>query len=197
MFVGDLVDRGPCIVPAARIVMRMVGAGSALCVPGNHDVELLRCLEGKESARSLGTRRSIQQIESLTPAGRRRFVQDLAAFVRSLPPHLVLDDGRLAVAHAGLKTEHVGRDSEEVRRFALHGETTGAVDRYGLPVRVKWAAAYRGRTLVVYGHTPVKEPEWLNRYGPKYTAPENLERLRSRGLTAKRSLALREFALGI
>ena len=34
-------------------------------------------------------------------------------------------------------------------------------------------------------------------YGPEYTAPENLERLRSRGLAAKRSLALREFALGI
>lgn len=34
-------------------------------------------------------------------------------------------------------------------------------------------------------------------YGPEYTAPENLERLRARGLNAKRSLALREFALGI
>ena len=34
-------------------------------------------------------------------------------------------------------------------------------------------------------------------YGPEYAAPENLERLRSRGLAAKRSLALREFALGV
>jgi protein phosphatase len=34
-------------------------------------------------------------------------------------------------------------------------------------------------------------------YGPEYTAPENLERLRSRGLSAKRSLASREFALGV
>jgi protein phosphatase len=34
-------------------------------------------------------------------------------------------------------------------------------------------------------------------YGPEYTAPEHLERLRSRGLSFKRSLALREFALGI
>jgi len=34
-------------------------------------------------------------------------------------------------------------------------------------------------------------------YGPEYTASENLERLRARGLAAKRSLALREFALGI
>ena len=34
-------------------------------------------------------------------------------------------------------------------------------------------------------------------YGPEYTLPENLERLRARGLQTKRSLALREFALGI
>lgn len=34
-------------------------------------------------------------------------------------------------------------------------------------------------------------------YGPEYTEAENLERLRARGLSRKRSLALREFALGI
>jgi protein phosphatase len=34
-------------------------------------------------------------------------------------------------------------------------------------------------------------------YGPDYTSEANLARLRSRGLGAKRSLALREFALGI
>jgi protein phosphatase len=34
-------------------------------------------------------------------------------------------------------------------------------------------------------------------YGPEYTLPENLERLKRRGLGAKRSLALREFALGL
>ena len=34
-------------------------------------------------------------------------------------------------------------------------------------------------------------------YGPEYDAPENLSRLKKRGLTRKQSLALREFALGI
>src|SRR5439155_21849439 len=32
-----------------------------------------------------------------------------------------------------------------------------------LPVRYNWAAEYRGRAIVVCGHTPVPEPEWLNR----------------------------------
>jgi protein phosphatase len=34
-------------------------------------------------------------------------------------------------------------------------------------------------------------------YGPEYTMPENLSRLKNRGLGAKRSLAMREFALGV
>jgi len=34
-------------------------------------------------------------------------------------------------------------------------------------------------------------------YGPEYTAPEQIEQLRGRGLSAKLSLALREFALGV
>nr|WP_263864062.1 hypothetical protein [Candidatus Frankia nodulisporulans] len=34
-------------------------------------------------------------------------------------------------------------------------------------------------------------------YGPDYTEPEHLDRLRSRGLGRKRSLALREYALGL
>jgi protein phosphatase len=34
-------------------------------------------------------------------------------------------------------------------------------------------------------------------YGPEYTIAENMERLKNRGLSRKRSLALREFVLGI
>ncbi|HEY6184973.1 MAG TPA: polynucleotide kinase-phosphatase, partial [Terriglobales bacterium] len=51
----------------------------------------------------------------------------------------------------------------QVREFALYGETTGETDEFGLPVRFDWAAEYRGKAMVVYGHTPVPEPEWLNR----------------------------------
>jgi len=34
-------------------------------------------------------------------------------------------------------------------------------------------------------------------YGPEYDLPENIERLKSRGLSRKQSLAIREFALGV
>ena len=56
----------------------------------------------------------------------------------------------------------------------------------------------KGRRGLVQPAVKCRGREYLRIiYGPEYTAPENLERLRSRGLSAKRSLALREFALGI
>jgi hypothetical protein len=41
VFLGDLVDRGPRILDTVRIVQVMVSQGTALCVPGNHDMKLL------------------------------------------------------------------------------------------------------------------------------------------------------------
>lgn len=55
-----------------------------------------------------------------------------------------------------------GRGSGKVREFALSGESSGEIDEFGLPVRLEWAADYRGKALVVYGHTPVPTASWLN-----------------------------------
>src|SRR5207248_1057047 len=87
----------------------------------------------------------------------------VATFLDGLVSHYVLDDGKLVVAHAGMKETMQGRGSSAVRSFALYGETTEETDEFGLPMRYNWAAEYRGQAMVVYGHTPVPEPEWLNR----------------------------------
>jgi protein phosphatase len=56
----------------------------------------------------------------------------------------------------------------------------------------------QGQKGLVQPAIKVRGQEYLRIiYGMEYTAPEHLERLRSRGLGAKRSLALREFALGV
>ena len=56
----------------------------------------------------------------------------------------------------------------------------------------------RGPKGMVQPAVKVRGREYLRIiYGPEYTEPENLERLRQRGLGRKRSLALREFALGV
>jgi protein phosphatase len=159
IFLGDLVDRGPKIVPVLKLVMRMVAAGTALCVPGNHDDKLMRALKGRKVQIAHGLQQSLDQLASETP----EFRQQVVEFIDSLVSHYVLDDGRLVVAHAGMKAEMQGRAAKAVREFALYGETTGETDEFGLPIRYNWAAEYRGDAVVVYGHTPVPEPEWLNR----------------------------------
>jgi protein phosphatase len=161
-FVGDLVDRGPRILDSYELVNNMVEAGTALCVPGNHDTKLLRKLKGKDVKATHGLEKTLAEIEALPLEIRPTYEKEMAAFIDSLVSHYVLDDGKLVVAHAGMKESLQGRTSGTVRAFALYGETTGETDEFGLPVRYNWAAEYRGKAVVVYGHTPVPEPSWLN-----------------------------------
>jgi protein phosphatase len=66
-------------------------------------------------------------------------------------------------------------------------------------------AVVKPRSFIATGHRGLLQPavkcrgrEYLRIiYGPEYTLPAQLSRLRERGLGAKRSLALREFALGL
>jgi protein phosphatase len=157
-FLGDLVDRGPNIPGVLRLVMSMVKSGIALCVPGNHDIKLMRKLKGRNVQITHGLAESLQQLEN-EPTD---FKEKVVAFLDGLISHYIVDDGKLVLAHAGLKEEMQGRGSGKVRDFALYGETTGETDEYGLPLRYNWAAEYRGKAWVVYGHTPVPEPQWLN-----------------------------------
>lgn len=159
LFVGDLVDRGPDSPGVLYLVMHMVEAGTAICVPGNHDVKLQRKLAGRDVRITHGLAETLEQLEH-EPAEARKII---STFIDKLVSHYVLDDGRLVVAHAGMKQELQGRASARVRDFALYGETTGETDEFGLPVRYDWANDYRGPAMVVYGHTPVPEPEWINR----------------------------------
>jgi protein phosphatase len=159
IFLGDLVDRGPDSPRVLRFVMDMVAQGQALCVPGNHDMKFLKKLQGRDVKIAHGLAETLAQMEQEPPA----LHTEAREFLDGLVSHYVLDDGRLVVAHAGMKETMQGRGSRAVRDFALYGETTGETDEFGLPVRYNWAEEYRGRAMVVYGHTPVPEPEWLNR----------------------------------
>lgn len=158
IFAGDLVDRGPDTPGVLRIAMAALRDGVGYAVQGNHDQKLSRWLNGRDVKIAHGLQESIDQLGREPPEFRdmaKRFLDDLRS-------HYWLDGGRLAVAHAGLKEELIGRGSAAVRDFALYGETTGEIDAFGLPVRLNWAAEYRGKTSVVYGHTPVPEAEWVN-----------------------------------
>ncbi len=160
VFVGDLCDRGPDTPGVYRLVMDAVQRGIAFCVLGNHEDKLLRWMKTPDKVKqNHGLAQSVEQFEKEPPELRTR-VQE---FIAKLPSHLVLDGGRLVVAHAGLTADMHGRVSGKVRAFAIYGDTTGESDEFGLPVRLNWAANYRARANVVYGHTPVLTPAWENR----------------------------------
>jgi protein phosphatase len=175
VFVGDLVDRGPRSPDVLRLAMHMIEAGSAYGVMGNHDRKLMRWLDGRNVQITHGLQQSIDQLASESDGFKKRARE----FLDGLRSHYWLDGGNLAVAHAGLKEEMIGRGSGAVREFALFGETTGEMDEFGLPVRRDWAAEYRGSTSVVYGHVATAEAQWVNNticidtgcvYGGKLTA---------------------------
>ena len=180
-FLGDFCDRGDRNADVLRLVMDMVKTGNAIAVPGNHDVKLLKYLNGKKVSMTHGIDKTIADIENYGDD----FKNEVRDFIDHLVSHYVLDNGNLVMAHAGVKKEYIGRASGRVREFCLYGDTTGESDEYGLPVRLDWTADYRGRATVVYGHTAGKEVKPCNNtwcidtgcvYGGKLTAfryPEN------------------------
>ena len=158
VFVGDLVDRGPGADLVLELVANMVEAHSALSVMGNHEDKLIRTLRGNPTQITHGRQRTMDSLETRTPEFRQRIQQ----FLQNLPPHITLDAGKLAIAHAGILPEYIGRQSSRIRQFCMYGETTSETDEWGLPVRYNWAQNYHGNTKIVYGHTPVAEPAWYN-----------------------------------
>jgi protein phosphatase len=157
IFAGDLVDRGPDTPGVLKLVMKMMDSGTAFAVPGNHDEKLMRKLMGRPVKVNHGLEKSVEQLNNEDAA----FKNKIQRFIANLPSYLILDKGKLVVAHAGINEIHQGNISREIREACLYGETTGEHEN-GLPVRVNWARNYKGKPLVVYGHTPVHEPYWLN-----------------------------------
>lgn len=108
VFVGDLVDRGPDSPGVVRRVRRLVEAGRAWCVAGNHELNLL--LGDEKEGNGWAQGRADDHYQARRPDGRKhalRFgsvmadaaeVEDILAFFRTLPLALVRDD--LRVVHA-------------------------------------------------------------------------------------------------
>ena len=159
VFVGDLCDRGPKNVDVLRLVMGMVRGGTAFCVPGNHDDKLRRYLNHGKVQISHGLENTIQELE----CEKEGFLEEVRTFLENLVSHYIFDGGRLVVSHAGIREEYIGRVSGKIRAFCLYGDTTGETDDSGFPVRRNWAADYRGEATIVYGHTPWKEVQAVNR----------------------------------
>ena len=86
IFVGDFVDRGPKVPEVLRLVMGMTKNDAALCVPGNHDVKLIRALRGRNVNPTHGLAESLSQLKKESVEFRAQIVE----FLDGLVSHYIL-----------------------------------------------------------------------------------------------------------
>jgi protein phosphatase len=86
--------------------MSMAKAGQAYCVPGNHDVKLIKALKGRDVQITHGLAESLEQLNRETPEFRR----EVAKFLNDFVSHYVFDNGKQSMQ---------GRGWAKVREFAI------------------------------------------------------------------------------
>ncbi|MFW6074452.1 MAG: metallophosphoesterase, partial [Chloroflexota bacterium] len=160
VFIGDLADRGPGSVDVWELALAMLDADNALFVPGNHEAKLARFLQGRSVRITHGVEVTVQQFRRLPDQRRAELDPQIIETILEAPPYLILDGANLVVAHAGLEDWMIGDVDRRISIFARYGEPTGEYTGLGLPIRRDWVQSYRGSPLIVYGHTPVDEPEF-------------------------------------
>jgi protein phosphatase len=108
---------------------------------------------------------------------------------------LVAEDTELLRLTAKTTVDTTDPESQDAATVWWQGMTDNGGE--GMVVKPMGFLA-RGRRGLAQPALKVRGREYLRIiYGPEYAEPQNLERLRQRGLGAKRSLAVREFALGV
>ena len=112
----------------------MVSFGSALCVPGNHDMKLLKKLRGRDVQVTHGLEQTLAELALLPAADLAPFTERAAAFLDGLVSHYVLDGGSLVIAFNIVAADHVEnnigalaaggafRDLDEVLGLIVNGD---------------------------------------------------------------------------
>ncbi|HVN53418.1 MAG TPA: AAA family ATPase [Anaerolineaceae bacterium] len=192
VFLGDLVDHGPMAPQVLRLVMGAVAAGQAFCVPGNHDDKLMRYLAGQDVKVTNGLGDTLAQMALEPPefAGQvERFLCGLPDYLwldggrlvaahAGLPEDMIgrgsfrvrqfalygqtSDDLPAPMAYPVPERQDWGPPGQAAPPWPDGHDSQAQVDELSLPQRMEWAREYHGRAKVVYGHTPVAQPRWLN-----------------------------------
>lgn len=162
-FVGDLTDRGHHSLQTISIVYSLFQKDAAYYVPGNHCNKLYRYFLGNNVKILHGLETTVGELSALPQRERNRYRDMFIELYEKSPLYQVLDEGKLIIAHAGIKQEFIGKQSNRVKTFVLYGDITGEKNEDGTPVRKDWAREYKGKAWIVYGHTPVREARIVNR----------------------------------
>ncbi|MCA0989989.1 bis(5'-nucleosyl)-tetraphosphatase PrpE [Pseudalkalibacillus hwajinpoensis] len=162
VFPGDITDRGNDSLAVVKVVSQLVTSGQAFYCPGNHCNKFYRYLIGRNVQQTHGLETTVAELNALPPRDRTMMKELFIALYENAPLYLSLDDGELIAAHAGIPEKYIGQVGKKVKTFVLYGDITGESHPNGMPIRKDWASQYEGGALIVYGHTPVLEPRWVN-----------------------------------
>ncbi|MFB6465358.1 bis(5'-nucleosyl)-tetraphosphatase PrpE [Cytobacillus sp. Hz8] len=163
-FVGDITDRGPQSLKIIHIVWTLViKHQAAYYVPGNHCNKLYRYFRGNKVQITHGLETTVAEIQALNKKEQANIRNQFIELYETAPLYLILDQGKLVIAHAGIREDYIGKNHAKVKTFVLYGDITGETHEDGSPVRRDWAKNYQGKPYIVYGHTPVKNPRIINK----------------------------------
>ncbi|MFG6149441.1 bis(5'-nucleosyl)-tetraphosphatase PrpE [Halobacillus sp. B23F22_1] len=164
VFVGDLTDRGPSSVETIRFVYKLVmRESSAKYVPGNHCNKLYRYFKGNPVQEKHGLETTAAELKSLKKEEQKQVKQEFIELYESSPLYIEIPEVHAVIAHAGIREEDIGNVNKRIRTFVLYGDITGEQLPDGRPERRDWAQHYKGERWIVYGHTPVFEPRFVNK----------------------------------
>ncbi|MBH0228806.1 bis(5'-nucleosyl)-tetraphosphatase PrpE [Halobacillus yeomjeoni] len=164
VFVGDITDRGPDSIGCIRLVYQMViEKKNALYGPGNHCDKLYRFFLGNPVKEKHGLETTTAEYRELSSKEQKEIRHHFMKLIDESPLYHILQEVNAVVAHAGIKEKDIGSVSKKVRTFVLYGDITGETLPDGRPVRRDWAQNYEGNRWIVYGHTPVREPRFVNK----------------------------------
>ncbi|TWI53281.1 bis(5'-nucleosyl)-tetraphosphatase PrpE [Halalkalibacter nanhaiisediminis] len=161
-FVGDLTDRGPRSLEVINLVASLVENNQAYYVPGNHCDKLYRYFLGRNVQIRHGLETTVAELQQLSKKEYEDIRHTFMSLVEHSPHYHVLDTGNLVLAHAGIRSEDIGKTTKKVKSFVLYGDITGETNPDGTPVRRDWAKHHQGQQWIVYGHTPVKKPRFVH-----------------------------------
>ena len=163
-FVGDAADRGPRSMDVWSLLLALHDAQPSLIYsPGNHCNKFYRYLKGNKVQVTHGLETTVAEFQQYSKEQQETFRKKFISFYEGLPYYQKLDDGKLIIAHAGIREDMIDQPlRKEIIVFTLYGDISGENHSDGRPIRGDWAKHYKGDAFIVYGHTPVKEARFMN-----------------------------------
>lgn len=160
-FVGDITDRGPNSLSMIEVVWKLWKNGRAYYVPGNHCNKLYRYFLGRNVQITHGLETTVAELNNISIKKANHYKRIFIELYEGSPIYQIFDEGKLVVAHAGIREDYIGKYNKSVKTFVLYGDISGEFLPNGMPVRRDWAQSYKGKPFIVYGHTPVKNPRLI------------------------------------